>query len=389
MRSGIFLPPYHAINENPTLAIDRDLELIEHLDRLDFDEAWIGEHHSGGYEIISSPELFIAAAAQRSKRIRLGTGVSTLAYHNPLTIADRMVLLDHMTKGRAMFGAGPGSLVYDAKMMGIDPARTRDRMIEALDVILPLMRGETVTKKTDWFNLQNAALNVLPYSDPYPELVIASSKTPNGSTAAGRLGVGMICVTAAQPDGFDSLSLNWQIACDEAADHGHTMDRSKLRLVAPVHLAETREQARANVQFGLEKYLEFSLALAPAKREMTKGRDAVGIVTEIRGGVIGTPDDCIELIEKLQAKQGGFGCFLLLAHNWADWEQTKKSYELYARYVIPHIRKANRNREAHFNILRENAVEMARQQERVVSTMFDKYSDLREAKGKSRLSRHG
>ena len=87
MKFGIFLPPYHALNENPAAALDRDLALLAHLDWLGFDEAWIGEHHSGGFEIIASPELFIANAAERTRRIRLGTGVVSLPYHHPLMVA--------------------------------------------------------------------------------------------------------------------------------------------------------------------------------------------------------------------------------------------------------------------------------------------------------------
>jgi len=114
LRSGIFLAPFHNHDENPTLSIERDLELLELLDRLNYQEAWIGEHHSGGFELIACPEMFIAAAAQRTRHIRLGTGVVSLPYHNPFMLADRMVQLDHMTRGRAMFGVGPGALVHDA-----------------------------------------------------------------------------------------------------------------------------------------------------------------------------------------------------------------------------------------------------------------------------------
>jgi len=132
LRSGIFIPPFHPLDEDPTLCLQRDFELIEHLDRLGYDEAWIGEHHTGGYEIIPSPELFIAAAAERTKRIRLGTGVVSLPYHNPLNVADRMLQLDHQTRGRVMFGVGPGLLPSDAIQMGIDPTTQRDRMVEGL-----------------------------------------------------------------------------------------------------------------------------------------------------------------------------------------------------------------------------------------------------------------
>ena len=133
---GIFLAPFHPVGQNPTLALERDLQLIEHLDALGFDEAWIGEHHSAGFEIIASPEVFIAAAAGRTHRIRLGTGVSSLPYHHPFMLADRLVLLDHLTRGRLMIGVGPGALPSDAYMMGIDPVRQRDMMEESLEAIL-------------------------------------------------------------------------------------------------------------------------------------------------------------------------------------------------------------------------------------------------------------
>ena len=103
--------------------MQRDLEFVEHLDRVGFDEVWIGEHHSAGSEIISSPEVFIAAAAERAKRIRFGTGVISLPYHNPLWAADRLMLLDHLTHGRIIGGVGPGSLPTDSAMIGLTPDR--------------------------------------------------------------------------------------------------------------------------------------------------------------------------------------------------------------------------------------------------------------------------
>ena len=131
MHCGIFLAPFHPVDEDPTLALRRDIDLIEHLDRVGLDEAWIGEHHSAGYEIIASPELMIAAAAERTQRIRIGTGVISLPYHQPLMVANRIAQLDHMTRGRAMFGVGPGLLPSDAEMLGIPVPKQRDRMAES------------------------------------------------------------------------------------------------------------------------------------------------------------------------------------------------------------------------------------------------------------------
>ena len=148
LRSGVFLAPYHSDDESPTLQIRRDLDDAQLLDELGFDELWVGEHHSASFETIASPEIFIAAAAERTRRIRLGTGVVTLPYHNPLMVADRITQLDHQTQGRVMFGVGPGQLPSDATMLGIDVSRLRRMMNESLEVIIPLLRGETVTHKT-------------------------------------------------------------------------------------------------------------------------------------------------------------------------------------------------------------------------------------------------
>src|SRR6478736_4346748 len=134
LRFGIFLAPFHPAGENPTLALQRDLELVGHLDGLGYDEAWFGEHHSAGSEIIASPEIFIAAAAERTRHIKLGTGVVSLSYHNPLWVAERIVLLDHLTRGRVMLGVGPGSLPTDAAMIGVSQSDTRELMEQSFDV---------------------------------------------------------------------------------------------------------------------------------------------------------------------------------------------------------------------------------------------------------------
>ena len=118
-----------------------------HLDRLGFDEFWCGEHHSTGWEVIASPELFLAALAERTQRIKLGTGVVSLPYHNPFMVAQRLVQLDHQSHGRMIFGSGPGALPSDAKMLRLDPLRQRAMQDEALGVIIRLLDGEVATKR--------------------------------------------------------------------------------------------------------------------------------------------------------------------------------------------------------------------------------------------------
>ena len=353
LRFGAFIAPFHPIDENPTLAIQRDLELVEWLDRLNYDEAWIGEHHSAAYELIASPEVFIAAAAERTKHIRLGTGVSSLPYHHPLILADRINQLDHMTRGRTMFGVGPGALVSDAFMMGIPVAKQRDRMDEALGCIVRLLRGEEVTHKSDWFELDKARLQMTPYSRPSVEIAVASQVSPTGARAAGQHGLGLLSLGATSVGGFNALSSNWAIATEQAAEHGKTMDRNGWRLVGPMHIAETREQAMEDIRFGLDKWIYYFREIANLPI-VPEGDDPVKAMVETGMAVIGTPDDAIERLQQLVDQSGGFDAFLLMAHNWAPWAATQKSYELMARYVFPKFQNLNDNRHASMAWVKEN-----------------------------------
>src|SRR5947209_8034360 len=295
LRFGIFLAPFHPAGQNPTLAIERDLELIVRLDQLGYDEAWIGEHHSAGFEIIASPEVFIAAAAQRTVNIRLGTGVSSLPYHHPLILADRMVLLDHLTRGRVMFGVGPGALPSDAFMMGIDPNNQRRMMEESLEAILLLLTSEEpVNYETDWFVLRDARLQLRPYTHPRFEVAVAAQVSPSGPRAAGRFGLSLLSLGATSTGGFDVLGSHWQVMEERAEEFGTTVDRAKWRLVGPMHIAETREQAAKDVEHGLEDWLDYfrrvaALPLAPEGDT----RSSVQTMNESGLSVIGTPDDAI------------------------------------------------------------------------------------------------
>jgi limonene 1,2-monooxygenase len=336
LRFGAFCGPHHPLNENPTLTLQRDLELAEHLDALGFDELWYGEHHSAGWELIASPELMIAAAAERTKRIMLGSAVSSVPYHHPLMTAERYSQLDHMTRGRVMLGMGPGSLASDAKMMGIEVAKQRDMMDEAIDVIVRLMRGETVTAKTDWFTLDNARIHMTPYTRPSIEMISASTVSPTGSRAAGRNGIGMLSFGATSGGAFDALGANWHIAEQVAAANGKTVDRAKWRLVAPMHIAPTREQAREEVKFGIEPWADYLRNVAALPIAPGSG-DVVDALLSSAMAVIGTPDDAVAQIERLTKQSGGFGTLVLFAHNWADWAETKRSYEMFARFVMPKV----------------------------------------------------
>ena len=340
LRFGIFMAPFHPVGQNPTLALERDLDLVVHLDKIGFHEAWFGEHHSAGYEIIASPELFIATAAERTRHIRLGTGVVSLPYHHPFMVAQRIVQLDHLTRGRVMLGVGPGALPSDAFMLGIDPAVQRDRMEESLEVILELLRtDEPVTRDTEWFTLRDARLHLRPYTQPHPEVAVAAMISPSGPRAAGKYGCSLLSIGATQRAGIDLLGQNWQVMEDRCAEFGTVADRQAWRLVSQVHIAETKEQAYRDVEYGLHQYIDYFRRVA-ALPMVPEGSDEhpAELLNQTGAGVIGTPDDLIEFIEHLAEQSGGgFGTFLVQAHEWADPHATHRSYELIAQHVMPHF----------------------------------------------------
>ena len=338
---GAFLAPHHPIGENPTLQFRRDLKFVEHLDELGYDEFWCGEHHSSGWEMIASPEMFLAAAGERTKRIKLGTGVISLPYHHPYNVAQRMVQLDHMTGGRAIFGSGPGALPSDAHTLGIDPMVQRDRQDDAIDVIRRLFKGERVTRKTDWYTLQDAALQLLPLQEDMP-FAVASQISPSGMTLAGKYGIGIISLGSMSEQGLLSLPTQWGFAETAARKHGTTVDRKNWRVLLSWHIAETREKARAEAKHGLMKwhneYITGTLQ-RPGAEPFDSPDEAVDKTAFMDGSAstIGTPDDLVKVIKDVYAKSGGFGTVVGFVHDWANPENTMRSWDMVARYVIPEI----------------------------------------------------
>ncbi len=344
LKFGIFLAPFHRPGDNPTYALRRDMEVIEKLDELGYDEAWIGEHHSAGWEIIASPEIFIAAAAERTKHIMLGSGVTSLPYHHPLLVANRFVQLDHMTKGRVMLGCGPGALVSDAYMMGIPAETQRKRMEESLDAIMALLKGDApVTMKTDWFELKEARLHLAPYTYPHFPIAVASVTTPAGVMAAGKHGLGLLSIGAGLPGGPEKLADQWKTGEAEAAKTGATFSRDGWRLVINVHVAETDERARADVAIGepLETLSYFSETLG---RPPMRSEDPLGDGLRAGTTLVGSPETVANGIARLLKHTGqdgeingkyGAGGVLIRANDWANREDTLRSYELFARWVMP------------------------------------------------------
>ena len=341
LRFGIFMAPFHAPpGQNPTTALARDVATIRLLDELGYDEAWVGEHHSCGTELIASPEIFIAHVASQTQHIKLGTGVLSLPYHNPLWVADRAILLDHLLRGRFMLGLGPGALPTDAAMIGIDPADQRQALEEDTEVLVQLLRSdEPVTKKTARYNLVEARCQLRPFTDPCFEIGVAAIASPSGPRVAGQHGLSLLSIGATLVGDLDLLAMHWDVAEERAAEFGTTVSRDGWRLVGPMHIAETREQALKDVEYGIEAWFDYLQETAAAPQFHPLGdtlEERVAWVNESGVGVIGTPEDAVNKIDQLyKQSNGGFGCYLMMAHDWARPDAVARHYELFAQHVMP------------------------------------------------------
>ena len=366
LKFGAFLAPHHPLGEHPMLQFQRDLDFVAHLDRLGFDEFWCGEHHSSGWEMIASPEMFLAAAGQRTQRIMLGTGVVSLPYHHPFNVAQRMVQLDHMTKGRAMFGSGPGALPSDAHTFGIDPMLQRDRQDEALGVIIRLLRGEDrFSYDCDWFTLRDVQLQILPLQEEMP-MVTASSLSPSGMQIAGKYGIGVLSIASTSSEGLQALPTQWSFAEEAAAKHGTTVDRKNWRVLMSWHLAESKKQAESEAKLGLQRWHNEYNVRVLGRPGATRVDDPDKLLAQTAGrgadgagaAVIGTPDELVAAIRKVQEVTGDFGVVLGFAHDWASREAMLRSWDLFARYVVPELNGYTRNLQGSADFVHDNKKEL-------------------------------
>jgi len=385
LRFGIFMPPFNSPpTQNATSSLQRNLETLQLMDRLGYDEAWIGEHHSAGTEIIADPLTFIAHAGALTRHIKLGTGVVSLPYHNPLWIADRAILVDHLIRGRLMLGVGPGSLPTDAEMIGLEPAALRPALAEDLEVLLRLLLSdERVSHQTDRYQLVDARTQLAPYSDPCFEIAVAATVSPAGPVLAGTHGLGLLSLGATTREGFDVLAHHWNVVETEAARHGRTTNRSSWRLVGPMHIAETKQQAIEDVRYGFDQFCDYTqrtLALPTFRAEGNTFEERVAWINETGLGVIGTPDEAITQIQRLvDQSAGGFGCYMMMQHDWANWEATQRHYELFARHVMPAFQPSQRRLLAAEQWARSRHGELDAKNGAAIQAWSDKYLAERKA----------
>jgi limonene 1,2-monooxygenase len=380
---GLFMAPFHCpAGHNPVAAYERDLDVLTLADKLGFAEGWIGEHHSCGCELIPDPLIFIAHAANHTRHLRLGAGVVSLPYHNPLWTADRALFLDHLTRGRFMLGLGPGALPTDATMIGISPEEQREAFEEDVDVLMGLLRGEVVSARTSRYTLVDARTQLAPYTDF--EIAVAAVASPTGPRAAAKHGAALLSLGATTEGGFDALTRHWDVMEQRGARYGRPPDRCRWRLVGPMHLAESREQAVEDVRYGLDDWADYTQHVLAAPQLRAAGSTFAERVAWVNGtglGVIGTPDEAIAQIERLEAGSGGFGAYLLMHHEWARPDATARSYELFARHVMPRFQESSGRLRAAADHARARRGELDRRHAAAIRAATERHASEQDAMG--------
>ena len=213
---------------------------------------------------------------------------------------------------------------------------------------------------------------------PSIEMVTANNVSPTGAEAAGRNGLGMLSLGATTTRGFNALAANWSIAQDSAQEHGQTIARSNWRLVGPMHIAETREQALEEVRYGIADWIYYYTEVANIPI-VEKGIDPIDAIMKTGMAVIGTPDDAIERIQQLVDESGGFGAFLFMDTNWASWENKKKHYDLFARFVAPKFQYLNEPRFESCGWIQENRDEYVGQARAAVGQRIQRHIEKKGA----------
>ena len=360
MQLGLFNMPLHPPGRLHADTYDEDLELMAFADELGYSEAWIGEHFTTEWENMPSPDLFIARALGVTKNLVMGTGVSLLAFHDPIMIAHRMAMLDHLARGRFFFGIGSGGVPTDSEMFGMEreSGQQRDRMREAASVILGMWTTEdpgSFRHEGEYYSMNlpesrpdvGLAYHMRPYQRPHPPIAVAGS-SPSSPTlqVAGEMGWWPMSTLFLHTS---HLSRHWEAYAEGAKKAGRKVSRDNWRIAREVYVADTTEQAVADVMGGppantLNEYFIPLLGQGP------RGLDGLKISPDMPNSaitpqymldnfwIVGDPDHCARQIRELHRETGGFGTLLVLCHDWGnDRPKYLRSLELLARETLPQL----------------------------------------------------
>lgn len=353
MDIGLFMVPYRLPETSLQDGFDWDMQVIRWADEYGLSEVWVGEHSTQRWEPVPSPELYLAAAIQQTKNIKLATGANVPANHNPVALAHRLMQFDHMSRGRLMVGLGAGAVKFDSQIHGTtDP---KHMMAEAVDILRKVWTTDGPFKYEGkyWsFDMpgyieDNSGPYLKPYQTPHPPLAMAGL-SPNSSTmmAAGKAG----CLPMSFAINRDYLAGHWQQYVEGAESAGHTPDRNEWRVAHAVLVADTDEEAMdlaVNGALG-RTYREWTFpqyakaGMLPLMAPELDNHDPATLSLEYfaeNHWLIGSPDTVIKKLERDLEVSGGFGTVISFTFDYLDKpEAFRRHLELLGTEVLPRIK---------------------------------------------------
>lgn len=354
MKLGALLMPSHPPERSVRDGQIWDLHDLERLDALGFEEAWIGEHFTASWEPCPAPDLLIAQALLRTKRIRLGPLGHLLPFHHPVELAHRVAYLDHMAEGRYQVGVGIGVLPTDHGLFALDARNGRNRRMtyEAIDIMTRLwtegasdFQGEYWSMGETSSELSVLGHHLVPFQKPHPPVAIAglTAGSENHKLAGEK---GYIPVSLGIDPDVSITAQHWEAVAEGAARTGRTPDRNQWRIIRDVYVAPTDDEARELAiggimgrcwrEFLLPIYLGLGLGRF-LKRDDSMPDEAVDLEYLAENlWLVGSPETVADRILGLQEKTGGFGYLLIVSYDaTGERESWDRSLRLLMDEVLP------------------------------------------------------
>lgn len=251
-----------------------------------YDTFFVAEHHFHEYGVVPNPLVMLSSMAQRTSRIRLGTAISILTFHDPLTVAESYAMVDVLSCGRLVLGVGSGYLKHEFEGYGIHPSEKRQRFDENLEIMQRALAGERVRYEGKWRTVEDVALNVLPLQRPTPPVYVAVLAA-EAAYHIGRKGQKIFTVPYASVGGFDDIAGLVEAYRNGQADGGIEGTAEDILVTMHTHVAETDEEARRTAADAFDLYVDTRLYARKQTYDdiMASGLSLMGGVDTVRDKV--------------------------------------------------------------------------------------------------------
>jgi alkanesulfonate monooxygenase SsuD/methylene tetrahydromethanopterin reductase-like flavin-dependent oxidoreductase (luciferase family) len=299
------------------------LEQAEAADELGFESFWIAEHHFHEYGAIPRPAIWLAAAAQRTRRIGLGASVVVLPFDNPLRVAEDYAMVDILSHGRLMLGVGSGYLRHEFEGFVVPVDQKRERFDEALEIMLAAWKGERFSYAGRYHTVNDLQLNVLPLQRPHPPLWVAILSN-QAAAFVGARGLPVMMIPYATTEEFSELADTVDAYRRGFIGAGGKPEEATVRFGLHTYCAESREEARADIDEAMERYVRTRLYAKQRPIDLLVEKDLVAF---------GDPDDIIRVARRYE--EAGLTHFLAITNfGGITHENVLRSIELIAREVM-------------------------------------------------------